>query len=502
MIRNLEMSLKPFWMIGMGALAGLLILAVLWLLLLLVQRRWAGTLLAVARERVVLPVLVVACGLALLAVSLTVSDWLGGRFYDQKLAALQSVLRLPAVGRLQFQLDVPAGETDQRVALSIPDNELKSLLLQSDQLLSVGINVAPSEAITDQQKADRLELLPGEPYRWSRGREPSGPLAGPVDAIYLTNETGTAAQVTLDVTTQPVVPEARVIPYTAIGLVAFVVYYLLLQLLLPKIAAVATTTGKEAVSQPLFFLTMAGGCVLLIGLVFTPYFTFGEDVKVYKDAGLQLIMILTLVIAIWTASVSLADEIEGRTALTVLSKPISRQQFVLGKYFGIVAPVLLQFVLLGTLFLLCISYKVVYDGRESGNFYVIWQDCFAETIHTVPGLVLAFMETIVLAAISVAISTRLPMLANLTICLAIYVVGHLVPLFVQSSVGEFTIVQFMGQLFATILPVLENFNVYAAVAAGQDVPTSYLWWVAGYSAIYITIAMLLALALFDDRDLA
>jgi hypothetical protein len=50
--------------------------------------------------------------------------------------------------------------------------------------------------------------------------------------------------------------------------------------------------------------------------------------------------------------------------------------------------------------------------------------------------------------------------------------------------------------------VLEHFNIYGAIVAGQQVPLSYIVWVGGYSLIYISIAMLLALALFDDRDLA
>jgi hypothetical protein len=50
--------------------------------------------------------------------------------------------------------------------------------------------------------------------------------------------------------------------------------------------------------------------------------------------------------------------------------------------------------------------------------------------------------------------------------------------------------------------VLEHFNIYGAIATGQQVPLSYIAWVGGYSLVYITIAMLLALALFDDRDLA
>jgi ABC-type transport system involved in multi-copper enzyme maturation permease subunit len=120
----------------------------------------------------------------------------------------------------------------------------------------------------------------------------------------------------------------------------------------------------------------------------------------------------------------------------------------------------------------------------------------------VPGLVLALMETGVLAAISVAISTRLPMLANFIICFSIYVLGHLTPLVVQSSVGMFEAVRFVAELTATVLPNLEHFNIQAAVAAGVAVPGNYLAWALLYSLIYGVIALLLALVLFEDRDLA
>ena len=122
------------------------------------------------------------------------------------------------------------------------------------------------------------------------------------------------------------------------------------------------------------------------------------------------------------------------------------------------------------------SYKVVYDSREVAKTEPTWQLCYLEMIAHVPGLVLAFLETVVLAAISVAISTRLPMLANLIVCASIYVLGHLVPMLVNSSVGKFEIVRFVGQFIATVLPVLDHFNIQAAVAAGADgADSNYLW---------------------------
>ena len=124
-----------------------------------------------------------------------------------------------------------------------------------------------------------------------------------------------------------------------------------------------------------------------------------------------------------------------------------------------------------------------------------WHDCHREMVQIVPGLVLAYLETLVIAALSVAISTRLPALANFIISFAIYVLGHLTPLMVQSQVvaEQLPPVVFFGRLIATVLPVLDHFNIQASVAAGVPVPTVYLLWSLVYCVLYSSVAMLLAL---------
>jgi hypothetical protein len=165
-------------------------------------------------------------------------------------------------------------------------------------------------------------------------------------------------------------------------------------------------------------------------------------------------------------------------------------------------PVAVMFLILGALFLAGVSYKVVYDAREGAQADPTLANCQAEMLQIAPGLLLAFMETVVLTAISVAISTRLPMLANLIICASIYVLGHLVPILANSAVGQLEFVRFVANLLAAILPVLDHFNISAGISTGQDVPPEYLAWAALYCVIYSTVAMLVALLLFEDRDLA
>jgi ABC-type transport system involved in multi-copper enzyme maturation permease subunit len=277
----------------------------------------------------------------------------------------------------------------------------------------------------------------------------------------------------------------------------------LLRLTAAKVSAIARTTAKEALSQPLFYVILAIGVVLLAFIFpLVPYNTFGEDIKMLKAEGLTLIKLLAIILAVWTASVSIAEEIEGRTALTLLSKPVNRRQLVFGKFLGILGPVLILFVIFGAVFLASISYKVVYDARESAMPEPKSEECYAEMAKMVPGLVLSFQEAVVLTAISVAISTRLPMLANMVICVSIYVLGHLIPVMVSVSTGRFEVVSFIGRLSSAGLPVLDYFNMETAISTGQPVPLAYLGWTGLYCVLLTVLAMLVALLLFEDRDLA
>jgi ABC-type transport system involved in multi-copper enzyme maturation permease subunit len=407
-----------------------------------------------------------------------------------------SVGRLPFVGEKSITVEVPARTDDMPVALGFASDELQRYSIRSEQDVVVGVEAGKAYA------SPLITVEGGEPYIWTPSSKRQRLFEGPVEQLYVTNQSDAPSQVTIELTTDAPMVQARVVPIAAVSVVGVYVVYLLVHWLLPGISTIALATSKEAVAQPLYLLAIIIGAFLLLLYIYIPYNTFGEDVKMYKDSGLMTIMVLAILVSLWTASVSVAEEIEGRTALTLLSKPVSRRQFVLGKFLGITWANFLMFVVLGTWMLLWVSYKVVYDARETSNPEPSWQQCYAEMIGTVPGLVLSFMETVVLAAISVAISTRLSVIPNLVIVGSIYALGHLGPLIVQSSVGQNEFVAFFGQLIALVLPVLDHFNIQAAVAGGKHVPADYLAWALLYCVLYSAVAMLLALILFEDRDLA
>ncbi len=299
------------------------------------------------------------------------------------------------------------------------------------------------------------------------------------------------------------VPQDRWIVWTSAVIVLMLFgFFAVLQLAVPKICAVAMTTTREGLAQWQFWVCLAGGAALLLWGVWIPFNTFGEDIKLLKETSLKFITVLSMLLAVLTASVSIADEIEGKTAMTVLSKPIGRREFVLGKFLGLLGPVLIIFFLLGLILMGTVCYKVIYDAGETGNIDMGVDECRAEMVQTAPGLALGLMQVVMLTAISVAISTRLPMLPNLMICFAVYALGHLLPLLVESSRGKLESVSFFGQLLATVLPVLQHFDIGPAIYSSQMVTLDYILWAFIYCLLFTAFALLGALVLFEDRDLA
>ncbi|MFI5454077.1 MAG: ABC transporter permease [Isosphaerales bacterium] len=272
-----------------------------------------------------------------------------------------------------------------------------------------------------------------------------------------------------------------------------------------KSFTIAVATAKEAIRQPAFFVMAFFAGALLIATIFVSYFTFGEDIKMYKDTGLTTISFFCMLLALLTASSTVADEIEGKTAITLLSKPINRRQFIIGKFLGIELGVLALYVLLGSLFAAGVWYKFGYDLRESAGGVADAAKRWAQVKQVMPGLVLGFFEVTVLTSISVAISTRLPMLANLVVCILVFFLGHLSPVLIEAgSQGQVNeLVSFMARFFALVLPSLEFFNAGPSISTAAVIPwLGYVLPAFAYCMLYSGAALLLAFILFEDRDLA
>jgi len=306
----------------------------------------------------------------------------------------------------------------------------------------------------------------------------------------------------------------------------FVALFLLVMLVWPRRTAVALAAFREGVRQPLYWLIVTVAILVMMISPFVPYFTFGEDAKMVMEIGFDLIMLAAVLFAVVEAGIRISDEIEGRTAITVMSKPVSRRQFLVGKFLGILLACGLMTGMLGWCFNWIMWFKLWYDnepilnptwvelarqswagmGEAPLNFVLgagVWQDT---VLSRAPGFLFGFCQVMVLLAVAVALATRLPMVVNLPILLLVFFLGHLTNLMVQVSYGRFALVNFIARFFNIILPGLDYFD-YGPVVV-RDIPPDpgrfliYLSSVMLYAVVYSVIALLLGLILFEDRDLA
>ena len=371
------------------------------------------------------------------------------------------------------------------------------LTIRSDKtvLLSDSANTAAFSKVPHRINADEEQTFKSE------NRE-IPPIPGDPSLLHIQNREINPATVVFSITNTPPIPEAKSIVAIAFSFLLAMTAIMAFRQAAPRVWALALSTAKNEMAQPLYLLLMALGIFGVVFFGFYPFNTLGDDIRLLKDSGVTLIMVLGMLQAVWSAGTTVSDEIEGRTALTVLSKPVSRRSFILGKYAGIMLSVLVLFAIIGAVLMIVISYKPIYDARETSRAATVWQNGFEEMITTIPILGLYFMETMAIGAIAVALATRLPLLANFITCFVVYVIGNLTSPLVASTEGNNELVGFVGKLIAVVVPNLNIFNVQSAVDAGNPIPLIYLAGAFNYLVCFAIAIWMLAMLLFEDRDLA
>src|SRR6478672_12405919 len=111
-------------------------------------------------------------------------------------------------------------------------------------------------------------------------------------------------------------------------------------------------TFFASIVQPIYSLLMGLGAAILVIFALLPFFTLGEDTIMFKAVGLDVILLLVLIVTLFATSRSIFDEIEDRTMLTLMSKPVRRWQVLLGKYLGIVTAAAVAVAALGLILVL------------------------------------------------------------------------------------------------------------------------------------------------------
>lgn len=324
---------------------------------------------------------------------------------------------------------------------------------------------------------------------------------------------------------------------------------------LNRIGAIGRLTATEGLRQPSFFLILAVSAGLTALSPSFAFFHLGEEAKMVTDLGLSTILTFTTLLAVLTASATVTDEIEGRTALTMLSKPLRREEFLIGKYVGValtacvmaiaVAPVLLLTIrsqkylveeqdpyftkgVLGAVVLALALFGIfmvtrLLFGRGLSLIQAFWVSYGGFTIvafgiltlypgvavwdwRLLLGIVLICLHICVVAAMAVALATRCTLVQSALGTAAFFLVGHASGSFVAPFRDSAHHLSFIGTVLRAILPDLDQFNITDALATAYlDRPIPIPWDIVAssslYAALYAGALLAIGIALFSKREL-
>lgn len=187
--------------------------------------------------------------------------------------------------------------------------------------------------------------------------------------------------------------------------------------MLEQFLAIARNTFVESIRQPIYLVMIAVG---ILALLITPglsTFTLSDDNLFMVDMGLATIFLCGLVIAAFVATSVVTREIENKTVLALVSKPVGRPVFVIGKYVGVAAALLVAAVILSCAFLLIKRYGVMQTARDTGDPVVLTFGLLAVFVSVGVGLWCNFFYGWVFTSTAVGSLFPLSLLAWLAVLL-------------------------------------------------------------------------------------
>ena len=325
--------------------------------------------------------------------------------------------------------------------------------------------------------------------------------------------------------------------------------------------AITKNSFAELIRQPIYGILVGVGVGLIATSPIVALFTLMEGAKMVVDMGLATILLMGLVLAVLNASQVVSREIDAQTAGTVVSKPVGRLIFVIGKFLGVTAGMLVAaflfictllitlrvgvpetvhanldlpalLALLGVLFFACIiGVHCNYFYRWSfvstailsaiplfalalGLLFIIgrnWQFTFMpvafltnNTYEVFLASVLVFLATWLISSIAMAASTRLNVVPNVTLCGAVFFLGMISRyLFGPQVYGQYSIwIQVPAAAFYHVVPNMQSYWVANQLMQPEPyIPLSYVGIVAAYTTAYVCAMVALSAFLFERREL-
>ena len=287
-----------------------------------------------------------------------------------------------------------------------------------------------------------------------------------------------------------------------------------------RVGLIAANTFTESLRQKVYNILLIFALVVIASAGFFAQFALGEDIaqtasyelKSIKDTCFGALSVIGMLIAVVGTAMLLPNELENRTIYTILSKPVRRFEFLLGKYFGTVLLTLVSVVLMSLMFGAELAFKesrsvaelraanaglTAPDDVRHGEQQVAKLRAEAFDPDILKAVVLIFVKLCLLAAITLLVSTfSTSMVFNVAVTLLVFFAGHMVGI-AREAWQQHTILSYL----LGVLPDLGLFNVADDIILGNVIPWGHIGKVAAYGGIYLSCVVGAAHLIFANREI-
>ncbi|MEK7548376.1 MAG: ABC transporter permease subunit [Patescibacteria group bacterium] len=240
---------------------------------------------------------------------------------------------------------------------------------------------------------------------------------------------------------------------------------------------IGLNTFKETIRDRILYLIVVFSIIVIAATLLAASVSLGQDVRVIKSFGLQAMLFLLLVITVFSGTQLIWREIERQTIYFILTKPVSREIWLLGKYLGLALTVTLVGLIMGTEFLILLKVKGV-----------------LELIPTIATICFILLESYLVIAISLFFSSFAAPLSSAIYTFLVVLVGHSSSTLWLISQKASPAIKYLLETIYYLFPNLEKFNLRNELIYGLTVDRAQLLAVLGYFVGYSLVLLLLALA--------
>lgn len=263
------------------------------------------------------------------------------------------------------------------------------------------------------------------------------------------------------------------------------------------VALMAVNVFRESVRDKVLYNLVLFAVLLMGASYLIGQLTAGQDVKIIKDLGLAATSVFGLFIAIFIGIGLVSKEVEKRSIYSLLAKPLTRPQLVLGKYAGLLLTLAVNLSVMAIALYVVLGYMSWTAGPGAAK---AWERPALDPL-MLRAFVLTFEELSIVTAIALFFSTFSTPMLSAALTFGFFVAGRF-----SADLRNFDqavsspAAAWMAKAVYWVLPNLSSFDVRAQVVHGQPVTVGYLALMTGYGTVYVAALVCAAIVVFSRRD--